>query len=216
MATKKANPVFVTMIIDSSGSMYGRVDDVRGGFNQYIAELRKDTENEYRVTAVTFDTHVKTLFTARPLDKVPELTQRNYYPGGNTALYDAIGVTLEEVTSAIKTVKKPYGKDRSVVIVMTDGEENSSTRFSKSTTVDMMKVREAAGNWTFVYLGADQDAWSAAEGLGFAHGNVAAYAGANTRGVFQSLAVSTQSYSQSGVASSTSFAGTITTDTDAK
>jgi len=202
-------PIHVLFVIDSSGSMEPKATDVRGGFNSYVSNLREDTRSEYRLTAVTFDTQVTTLFTDVPLTQVPLLNESNYRAGGNTALYDALGVSLAELTSAIRREDKPYGTDRALVIVMTDGEENSSRRFTKEQVTTEMKLREAAGNWTFVYLGADQDAWAASQGLGFAAGNVAAYAGHATSGVFRALAHSTIRYSASSVRQSSSFGKTL-------
>jgi uncharacterized protein YegL len=202
-------PVHVLFVIDSSGSMEPKATDVRGGFNNYVSALREDTRSGYRLTAVTFDTQVKTLFTDVPLTQVPQLNESNYRPGGNTALYDALGVSLAEITSAIRHEDKPYGTDRVLVIVMTDGEENSSRRFSKQQVTGDIKLREEAGNWTFVYLGADQDAWAASQGLGFAAGNVAAYAGNATADVFRKLARSTARYSASSVRQSSSFGKTL-------
>jgi hypothetical protein len=71
--------------------------------------------------------------------------------------------------------------------------------------VRKIKQREAAGNWTFVYLGADQDAWSIAGDLGFAPGNVMAYASAATSDVFSELAVATASASSSTAMQTRSF-----------
>jgi uncharacterized protein YegL len=204
-----STPVHVLFVIDSSGSMESKASDVRGGFNSYVQKLREDTASAYRLTAVTFDTQVTTLFTDVTLEKTPPLDETNYRPGGNTALFDALGVSLAELTSAIRKADRPYGEERALVIVMTDGEENSSHRFTKEQIVGEMKLREAAGNWTFVYLGADQDAWAAAEGLGFAAGNVAAYAGHASRDVFQRLARSTARYSASAAPSVRNFGTTL-------
>jgi hypothetical protein len=158
---------------------------------------------------VTFDTQVKTLFTDVPLAEVPRLDASNYRPGGNTALYDALGVSLDELTSAIRQEDHPYGTERALVIVMTDGLENSSHRFSKEQVSDGIKSREAAGNWTFVYLGADQDAWAASEGLGFAAGNVAGYVGSATPAMFRRVAQSTMRFGASMAPQSRDFGETL-------
>jgi uncharacterized protein YegL len=194
--------------------MASKAADVRGGFNEYVASLGDDTANAYRLTAVTFDTTVTTLFTDAPLYQVPVLDDQNYRPGGNTALYDALGVSLEELTSAIHTETQPFGEERALIIVMTDGEENSSRRYSKDQAVKMIVDREAAGNWTFVYLGADQDAWLAASGLGFKHGNVATFAKVEMTDVFGRLAHGTKAYSASGMSQSEDFAQQMDADAD--
>jgi len=202
-------PVHVLFVIDSSGSMGPKASDVRGGFNTYVSTLREDIQSAYRLTAVTFDTQVKTLFTDMPLAEVPQLDSSNYRPGGNTALYDALGVSLDELTSAIRREDHPYGIDRALVIVMTDGQENSSRRFTKQQVSDGIKGREAAGNWTFVYLGADQDAWAASEGLGFARGNVQAYSADATPAMFRRLSRSTMRFSASMAPQSSEFGETL-------
>jgi site-specific DNA recombinase len=202
-------PVHVLFVIDSSGSMEPKAADVRGGFNSYVSTLREDTQSAYRLTAVTFDTQVKTLFTDVPLAEVPPLDSSNYRPGGNTALYDALGVSLDELTSALRQEDHPYGTDRVLVIVMTDGQENSSRRFSKQQVSDGITGREAAGNWTFVYLGADQDAWASSEDLGFAQGNVAGYAGSSTPAMFRRLSRSTMRFSASSAPQMRNFGETL-------
>src|SRR5262249_16018895 len=189
-------------------SMHPKATDVRGGFNSYVSTLGEDTQSAYRLTAVTFDTQVTTLFTDVPLTDVPQLDESNYLPGGNTALYDALGVSLDELTSAIRREDHPYGTDRALVIVRTDGLENSSRRFTKQQVSDGIKGREAAGNWTFVYLGADQDAWAASEGMGFAHGNVQAFVASATPALFRRLSRSTMRFSDSLAPQSRDFAET--------
>ena len=206
-----STPVHVLFVIDSSGSMAPKASEVRGGFNSYVEQLRDDAAGDYRLTAVTFDTQVSTLFTDASLAAMTKLDKSNYRPGGNTALYDALGVSLDELTSALRREGKPYGEERALVIIMTDGEENSSRRFTKEQIVGEIKRREEAGNWTFVYLGADQDAWAAAQGLGFAAGNVAAYAGHATKGVFDLLARGTIQYSVSKVSNSKNFGASLNT-----
>src|SRR5258708_4338198 len=183
----KTNVIF---IIDESGSMQSAASDVRGGFNAYVEKLKGDG-NEYSLTAVKFGTTVRPLFANLALADVPLLTAENYAPSDTTALYDAIGYSLVEAKRKWGTDEKPYGEDRVIVIIMTDGFENASREFGKEAIVAKMKQREAAGNWTFVYLGADQNAWSVASNLGFTQGNVLSYASTATASVFESLAKAT-------------------------
>lgn len=208
-------PIHVLFVIDSSGSMATKADDVRGGFNSYVESLREDAASSYRLTAVTFDTQVTTLFTDATLEQTPALDGTNYRPGGNTALYDALGVSVAELTGALSKEGKPYGEERALVIVMTDGEENSSRRFTKEQVVSEITAREAAGNWSFIYLGADQDAWAAAQGLGFVAGNVAAYAKGETRELFGKLARRTSRYSASAARKVQDFGATLDDADDA-
>jgi uncharacterized protein YegL len=185
-ATTKPLKTHVIFILDESGSMCGTATDVRGGFNTYIETLKHDG-NEYVLSAIKFETKVTPLFANLPLEQVPSLTEKNYTPGGSTALYDAIGFALAEV--------KIVGNDRFIVIIMTDGFENASKEFTKEMIIGKIERREKRGNWTFVYMGADQDAWAVASSLGFAQGNVLSYASADTGTVMHNLASSTTSAS---------------------
>jgi len=199
----KTNVIF---IIDESGSMASAASDVRGGFNTYVQTL-KDDSNEYSLTALKFGTNVRPLFTNLPLSQVPELTVANYRPLDGTALYDAIGYGFASTKQQSTDPVKPDEAERYLMIIMTDGFENSSREFDKETIVKKMKEHEASGYWTFVYLGADQDAWPIASQLGFAQGNVMSYASADTGSTFSELASSTTTTSSSGHAQTRRFFG---------
>ena len=194
----------VIFIIDESGSMQSAASDIRGGFNTYVEKLKGDG-NDYTLTAIKFGTSVRPLFASLSLEDVPPLTPENYMPLDSTALYDAIGYGLDEAKEQFSTEKKPYGKDRFLFIIMTDGFENASKKFSKESITARMKRREEAGNWTFVYLGADQDAWAIASNLGFAQGNVLSYAAAATNTTFGILARSTTTASNTSSTNTRTF-----------
>jgi uncharacterized protein YegL len=194
----------IIFIIDESGSMLDTASDVRGGFNAYVEKLKGDG-NDYTLTAIKFGTTVRPLFANLALEDVPQLTPENYTPLDSTALYDAIGHGLDAAKEKWGTEKKPYGKERVFFIIMTDGFENASRKFSKENIAARMKRREEAGNWTFVYLGADQDAWAIASTLGFAQGNVMAYASADAGPMFSNLATSTTTSATSTATQSRTF-----------
>ena len=187
----------VIFIIDESGSMSSSATDVRGGFNSYVDQL-KTNGNTYSLTAIKFGTKVRPLFANLALNDVPKLTEENYTPLDTTALYDAIGHGMSAAKEQWGTKAKPYGEDPVIMIIMTDGFENASREHTKEMITAEMKKREEAGNWTFTYLGADQDAWSIASGLGLAKGNVMSYAGNQTAQVFRRLATATSTTSSTG------------------
>jgi uncharacterized protein YegL len=196
---KAKRRTLVNYIIDESGSMDSVADKVRQGFNEYKQEVARNTDGELLFTVTKFDTEVEILHAAVPVSDVSDLDRSTYHPGGMTALYDAVART-------IKAVERDVDENTKVItVIMTDGLENSSRENTAQSVSSLIKEKEKEGNWTFVFLGADQDAWAQARNLGMAQGNVMSYAGSGTRAMHSSLAAATVSATASPAASSLSF-----------
>jgi len=179
--------VLVNVILDKSGSMSTKVQDVIGGFNLYLDELAKEPAVDYGFSLTLFDTVVEMKYKAVPLAKVAKLDDATYRPAGNTALFDAIGNTVQTVSTD--------GSDKTITVIMTDGEENSSREWTLQAIRELIKTKEAAGNWTFVFLGANLDAFAQGANLGVPMANSVRYDPANYRGVYASLSRSTNLFS---------------------
>jgi Mg-chelatase subunit ChlD len=110
-----------------------------------------------------------------PLSTVRPLDRETYTPGGGTPLLDAMGRTIMWMD-----LLKPQ-PERILVVILTDGAENASREFTRPQIQDLIRSREATSSWTFVYLGANQDAWAAGEALGIARGNRAGFEVGETR-----------------------------------
>lgn len=191
----------VLFVIDMSGSMAPIAQDVRGGFNTYLTELAAKP-GTYRITVTVFDSaygptngpavRCVNLCTAAALDEVPLLTAANYQPHGGTPLLDAIGKTLTEFAAVDDT----DSDGRVLLVVQTDGAENTSREFTGDQIRTMITQREATGRWTALFLGANLDAVDQAGNYGFAHANTVVVGGsaAATRATYSSLATSTAQY----------------------
>lgn len=166
------------MVVDMSGSMANLAEDVRGGFNTYLDQLAQRTEHRYRVTTTVFDTEFVSLCVAAKLKDAPRLDRQNYMPRGGTALLDAVGKTITEF-EACTTLGE---EERVVLVVQTDGHENSSSEFTSSVVSRMIDLREATGKWFCVYLGAGPAAWGQGQTMGFRSN----YSSAATPGGMQS------------------------------
>lgn len=158
-------------------------DATIAGYNEYIQELQKDTTNELEFTLTKFNTAAHTVFIKQPLKEVPELNHTRYCPSGGTALYDAISYAIRNVENGVRTT------DKALVVILTDGHENSSRETTKEQISNLISAKEELGNWTFAYLGANQDAWDSAQAIGI-----------TTRG-------STRSYDHSHIGTVSNFAG---------
>lgn len=181
----------VLLVTDMSGSMGHLADDVRGGFNTYVAGL-KGKPGSYRLTATLFDQRYMPLCVDADLATVPELTGDNYSPAGSTALLDAVGRTVGE----FETRAKLGDADRVLVVIQTDGQENASREWTWAAVQGLIKDREATGKWSFVYLGAGADTWDQANRMGVAGANyVGTHAtSAGTRATYDSLVGATTAY----------------------
>jgi hypothetical protein len=56
--------------------------------------------------------------------------------------------------------------DKVIVVVMTDGEENASKQFTRAQLNERISHQQSKYGWTFLFLGANQDAFSTANSYG--------------------------------------------------
>jgi uncharacterized protein YegL len=186
-ATGGKQRVLVNVILDKSGSMGTKVRDVIGGFNLYLDELAKERTVEYGLTLTLFDTVAAMRYKCAPLADVAKLDQSSYRPEGSTALFDAIGNTVQTVSTD--------GFNKVITVIMTDGEENSSREWSLAGIRDLIRAKENEGNWTFVFLGANMDAFAQGEKMGIPARNAQLYDPENYVGAYANLSKRTNAVS---------------------
>lgn len=167
----KTGYTHIAFVMDRSGSMQSMAEEASRSFNQFV-EKQKEVEGEATFTFVDFDTEYKVIHDFVPLDEVEEYALQ---AGGMTALFDAIGRTIDTVGKQLNEMDESERPEKVVVAILTDGHENSSQEFKGDQIVDMIRRQEDKYNWTFVYLGANQDAFSAAQALGISGGNAATF-----------------------------------------
>ena len=181
--------VHVSFLLDRSGSMNAIRDDVIGGFNQFLRE-QQGRPGECRMTLVQFDSQApfEILADAARVEEVPPLDAGRYEPRSGTPLLDALGSLLDHAE------RRARGRDEDpVVVVFTDGEENSSRNWTRASLFERIKGLEAKG-WAFVFLGANQDSYAEAGALGFAAGSTSNWAPGTTKEAFLQMGRSIGSY----------------------
>ena len=163
MARKKAKTLLnVSFLLDKTGSMGSVAKATISGFNQYVDSL-KSRADEIRFTLALFNSDgTDTLYKGVSLADVKPLDSKSYDPVGATPLYDAVAATIRATEQSLNGKKEEV-----LVIIMTDGEENSSEEFTREKVFDLIKGKEAEG-WTFAFLGANQDSWGVGESIGVA------------------------------------------------
>jgi len=147
---KAVPPTLIAVILDESGSMGTKSDEVIGGFNRFLEDQRA-LPDSCRMSLTKFNTVCLLLYPPMPLPQVVPLDKHNYTPGGNTALFDAIAETVR--------VAQNHKRDdeRVLCLIITDGEENSSRETTREQVTNLIKALEDRGDWTFVYLGVTPD-----------------------------------------------------------
>lgn len=179
--------MYVTLILDESGSMQSCKGAAIGGFNQYVATLRNEPV-ETRVTLTLFNSG-KTEVRYRNVSAmaVQDLDVETYRPRDTTPLYDAIGGTLTAAKQEIPATAKKF------CVILTDGIENASEEYTRKQVFDLIKKCKKQG-WTFLYLGADHDVWEAGESLGVVQENRIAFDKGAVGETFNKLSLNTARY----------------------
>lgn len=162
----KDNFVKIVFVIDESGSMGSSRNDVIGGFNAFIDDQKKEKEGDVNVSLYTFASDVKTVFSNRNIAEVPNLTEKSYHPGGSTSLNDAVGKAINETGSELAAMDEAERPSVVMMVIMTDGEENTSKEFKSSQIRDMIKHQTDKYNWKFIYLGTDITTTRMADDMG--------------------------------------------------
>lgn len=160
----------IAIVLDSSGSMQSCHRATVDALNNQIQTIRQNSDGmETRVSLVTFASFPDApKFFDAPVSVLKEITYEDYRPNGGTAMYDAVGDTIER----LKALKEP--EDTSfLIIIISDGEENSSRRFSQNDIAERVQELQDSKRWTFTYLGANQDLADISKHLNIHIGNTA-------------------------------------------
>ena len=172
-AEPRVAAVHISFLIDRSGSMQPFRRDVVGGFNGFVAEHR-ERPRKCALTLVQFDSNApfEVIHDAVDIQDVPDLTVERYQPRGATPLLDALGRLVEHADARLKRLGR---EEDQIVVVYTDGRENASRSWSRERLFTAITERKREG-WTFVFLGANQDSYAEARGMGIDDGSVQDFA----------------------------------------
>lgn len=155
----------IVFILDRSGSMSGLEADTIGGFNSMIAKQKKEDGEAY-VSTVLFDDQCEVLHDRVPMDKVPVMTEEEYYVRGCTALLDAVGGAIHHIANVHKYARDEDRPEKTLFVITTDGMENASKRYSYEKVQAMLKKEQEKYGWEFIFIGANIDAVQEAKRFG--------------------------------------------------
>lgn len=155
----------IVFILDRSGSMSGLEADTIGGFNSMIAKQKKEDGEAY-VSTVLFDDQCEVLHDRVPMDKVPVMTNEEYYVRGCTALLDAVGGAIHHIANVHKYARDEDRPEKTLFVITTDGMENASKHYSYEKVQAMIKKEQEKYGWEFIFIGANIDAVQEAKRFG--------------------------------------------------
>lgn len=169
--TKKSNYTHIIVVLDRSGSMSSVQTDAIGGFNTFL-ETQKNLKTKATMSVVLFDDQYEPLYGGKDVDlsDVKELTTSTFVPRGSTALYDAIGKSINNYIATYEGLNKADRPDKVLVIIVTDGEENASKEYD-SKRVNTLITDRKKNNWQFMFLCATEEAFKTGAQLGASRGN---------------------------------------------
>jgi len=90
----------------------------------------------------------------------------DYYVGGNTALLDALGNTIHRIINSQRSLPADRRAGRMVFVIITDGMENASRRYSLEEVRRLIERERDQYGWEFIFLGANIDAINTAATMG--------------------------------------------------
>lgn len=164
----------IVFIIDRSGSMVGLEKDTIEGYNSFLKE-QKSLEGEANVSTIMFNHDVQTIHDRVAIGKVNPITLEDYNPDGTTALYDAIGLTIDCLGKVLNETKKEELPSKIIFVIITDGMENASHLYSHSVIKKMIEHQKTNYSWEFIFLGANFDAEAFAQSINIDIDNAATY-----------------------------------------
>lgn len=188
------NYTHITLVVDRSGSMAGIQEEAQGAINAYLAE-QKEVPGDCTLTLIQFDKKIDHVFQGNLAD----FTSYTLAPRGMTALNDAVGDAIDRTGTFLKKMKTKDRPGKVLVVIVTDGGENSSQDYTLAGVREMIATQEKDYSWQFVFLSSDLNASAQAQGYGISNSTtMAAGSSASYVGTVSVLSHNTSIYRGAG------------------
>ena len=145
------------LVVDRSSSMGDVRSTTISGLKEFL-NTQKQLPGEALLTYITFSSDYTIELAGKNVKDVSDTIFDSYVPSGMTALLDAIGVSIDSVGKRLASTNEDERPEKVMVIILTDGEENSSKEYSAKSIKEKVKHQEENYKWEFLFLGAGIDA----------------------------------------------------------
>jgi hypothetical protein len=179
----------IICILDRSTSMGGQQEEVIRNFNKFLEE-QQSIEGKAKLTLALFDTNYELVYDRVKLSEAKPLNKETFRIQGCTAMNDAIG----------KTLTKMLDKEKAIVLIHTDGYENSSQKYSAEHVKEM--VDSLKKKWEFIFVGGGIDARATADTFGIRKAAAVSNTLYGTENTYANFSNTTTAYRSGGLIAS--------------
>jgi len=155
----KKKTTYYHLVLDRSGSMSSCWSEVREVIDKQLLDLKRVQEenasSELIFSFCAFDNALRFSQALMPVIQA-RMDWELIYPNGSTSLNDAIGESISYIKEKVGPALSEADADV-VMLILTDGYENSSRTYSAKAVKELMEACEETGKWNFLFLGAGLD-----------------------------------------------------------
>ena len=160
----------ICIVLDASGSMAEIESDTKGSFNSFLNEQKK-AKGKTVFDLYQFSDKPKRIVEHVDLATFNDDLMSKYRCSGCTALNDAVCTAIDTLGQEFSVMKEEDRPEHVMFVIITDGMENASRKFSSADVKKRIKEQTDVYKWDFQYLAANQDAFASGEMLGVSHDN---------------------------------------------
>jgi hypothetical protein len=147
----------IVVVLDESSSMGVVREATIEGFNAFV-DVQRTQPGECRLTLQKFNTNVpEPTFVSQDIKTAPVLGGFNYWPNGMTALYDAIGTSIDALGRRLALTPEEQRPGKVIFVIQTDGQENISQRYNLAKINSMIEHQKSIYSWDFMFIGSAKD-----------------------------------------------------------
>lgn len=164
----------LAFILDRSGSMESIRQAAIDGYNVFLRD-HQAAPGHNRFSLVFFDSRIETRLDSIPVAEAVPLDLDTYVPSGGTALLDAIGDTIDRLGKRFAALPAADRPEHVTIAILTDGEENSSARYTWADVSKRIQHQTEKYSWEFLFLGAGEDAIATASKMNIHAANASSF-----------------------------------------